>query len=103
MSEICHWVPGLIWGRDGLVFSLPHQIMRVRVNGQITASPVRVVSEDGSDLGVHSITDALNLVQARREDLVEIEPEAVPPVCQTIDFGKFQYRLQQSGKKKGRY
>jgi translation initiation factor IF-3 len=76
--------------------------MRARVNGQITASPVRVVSQDGADLGVHSIADALKLVLSRKEDLVEVEPAAVPPVCQAIDYGKYQYRLQQSGKKKGR-
>jgi translation initiation factor IF-3 len=74
--------------------------MRALVNGQIKASEVRVVSEDGTDLGVLSIADALKLGASRREDLVEIEPEAVPPVCQTIDYGKYRYRLLQAEKKK---
>jgi translation initiation factor IF-3 len=74
--------------------------MRALVNGQIKASEVKVVSEDGTDLGMLSIADALKLVASRREDLVEIEPEAVPPVCQTIDYGKYRYRLLQAEKKK---
>jgi translation initiation factor IF-3 len=74
--------------------------MRALINGQIKASEVRVVSEDGADLGVLSIADALKLVASRREDLVEIEPEAVPPVCQAIDYGKYRYRLHEAEKKK---
>jgi translation initiation factor IF-3 len=72
--------------------------MRPRINGQITASEVRVVSEDGAALGVFTIADALKLVASRREDLVEIEPEAVPPVCQAIDYGKYRYRWIQAEK-----
>ncbi len=70
--------------------------MRARVNGQITASQVKVISEDGDELGVFSIRDALNLVASRREDLVEIDPEARPPICQAIDYGKYRYRLQKA-------
>ena len=72
--------------------------MRALVNGQIKASEVRVVSEDGADLGVLSIADALKLVASRKEDLVEIEPEAIPPICQAIDYGKYRYREQQARK-----
>jgi translation initiation factor IF-3 len=74
--------------------------MRPRINGQIQASKVRVVSEDGKDLGLFAIADALKLVASRREDLVEIEPDAVPPVCQAIDYGKFRYRWIQAEKKR---
>ena len=73
---------------------------RPRINGQITASQVRVLDEERRELGVFSIADALNLVASRREDLVEVEPEGVPPVCQSIDYGKFRYRQIQDEKKR---
>jgi translation initiation factor IF-3 len=72
--------------------------MQARVNLQITASEVRLISEDGADLGVHSRAAALELVRVRREDLVEVDPDSTPPVCQAIDYGKYQYRLQQARK-----
>jgi len=74
--------------------------MRARVNGRIKAVQVRVVSDDGTDLGVLSLADTLKLAASRGEDLVEIEPQAVPPVCQTIDYGKYRYRLSKAEKKK---
>ena len=74
--------------------------MRVRINGQITAIQVKVISEDNAELGVFSLTEALKLVGSRREDLVEIEPDSNPPVCQAIDYGKYQYRWLQAEKKR---
>ena len=73
---------------------------RPRINLQIEASEVRVVDQDRRDLGVFAIADALKLVASRREDLVEIGPDAVPPVCQCIDYGKFRYRRLQDKKKR---
>ena len=70
--------------------------MRARVNLQITASEVRLISEDGADLGVFSRAAALELVRLRRVDLVEVDPDSTPPICQVIDYGKYQYRLQQA-------
>lgn len=72
--------------------------MKARVNGQITAHEVRLVSEDGVELGVHSLTAALKLARSREEDLVEIDPDSSPPVCQVIDYGKYRFRLQQAQK-----
>jgi translation initiation factor IF-3 len=72
--------------------------MLARINGGIKANEVKVISEDGADIGVFSLSDALALVSSRGEDLVEIDPEAVPPVCQAIDYGKYRYRLQQARK-----
>jgi translation initiation factor IF-3 len=73
---------------------------RPRINLQIQANEVRVVDEDGRDLGVFAIADALKLVASRREDVVEIEPDAVPPLCQCIGYGKFRYRQLQDEKKR---
>ena len=73
-------------------------MMNTRVNLQITVDEVRVVTEDGDDLGVLSRADALEFVRSRGEDLVEIDPETVPPLCRVIDYGKYQFQLQQARK-----
>ena len=49
--------------------------MRPRINGEIKASGVRVIDDEGRELGVFAVADALELVASRREDLVEIEPD----------------------------
>jgi len=69
--------------------------MQARVNGQIKASQVTLIDEDGADLGVFSLSDALALARSQGIDLVEIHPDSTPPVCQVIDYGKYQYQLQQ--------
>ncbi|MFM2295765.1 MAG: translation initiation factor [Verrucomicrobiota bacterium] len=70
----------------------------VRINGKIRAREVRVIGHDGSQLGVLPLTDALNLARQAGVDLVEIAPNAVPPVCRVVDFGKFRY--EQAKKEK---
>jgi translation initiation factor IF-3 len=74
---------------------------RPRINQQIQATEVRVIDDEGRELGVLGLAQALKLVASRREDLVEIQPQAVPPVCQAIDYGKFRYRQIQD--EKGRW
>jgi translation initiation factor IF-3 len=63
----------------------------VRVNQKIRAREVRVIDSDGKQVGVMLTGQALNLAQQRGMDLVEIAPNATPPVCKIIDFGKFKY------------
>ena len=63
----------------------------VRVNGKIRAREVRVIGPEGKQLGVLTLGDALTLARANGMDLVEISPNAVPPVCRIVDFGKFRY------------
>ena len=70
----------------------------VRVNGKIRAREVRIIGDQGAQLGVMSLTDALNLARQKQVDLVEIAPNAQPPVCRLVDFGK--YRYEQSKKEK---
>ena len=70
----------------------------VRVNGKIRAREVRVIGVDGKQLGVISLSDALNLARASGVDLVEIAPTATPPVCRVVDYGK--YRYEQAKKEK---
>jgi translation initiation factor IF-3 len=70
----------------------------VRVNGKIRAREVRVIGVDGKQLGVITLTDAINLARQNGVDLVEIAATATPPVCRLVDFGK--YRYEQAKKEK---
>ena len=69
-----------------------------RTNEKITASEVRVISSTGKQLGIISIREALNHAEDEGFDLVEVSPEANPPVCKIIDYGKLKYRQQKSKK-----
>lgn len=70
----------------------------VRVNGKIRAREVRVIGLEGNQLGILTLSDAINLARANGVDLVEIAPNANPPVCRVVDFGK--YRYEQAKKEK---
>lgn len=59
---------------------------------------MRVIDVDGSQLGIFTVRDAIRLSEERGFDLVEIAPQAVPPVCKIIDFGKFKYEQQKREK-----
>jgi translation initiation factor IF-3 len=61
----------------------------------IRVREVRVVDENGAQLGVLPTFEALRLALERNLDLVEVAPNAVPPVCRLLDFGKFQYERQK--------
>jgi len=63
----------------------------VRINNQIQATELRVILEDGGNLGVLSFKDALDKAREQGLDLIEISPKAVPPVAKIMDYGKFQY------------
>lgn len=56
---------------------------------------MRVVDEEGNQLGIFLTQDALRLASEKGLDLVEVAPNAVPPVCRLLDFGKFQYEKQK--------
>lgn len=68
------------------------------MNGKIRAREVRVIGTDGKQLGVLSLGDALNMARASGVDLVEIAPNATPPVCRLVDFGKFRYEQAKRDK-----
>ena len=70
----------------------------MRVNGKIRAREVRVIGPDGKQLGVFQLNDALNLARQHGVDLVEISPNAVPPVCRLVEIGKFRYELAKKEK-----
>ena len=70
----------------------------LRTNEQITASEVRVISSNGKQLGIISIREALYHAEDEGYDLVEVSPDAKPPVCKIIDYGKLKYKVQKSKK-----
>ena len=59
---------------------------------------MRVIGDDGTQMGVRTLSDALSLAQEVDLDLVEIAPGVVPPVCRIMDFGRFKYELEQKKK-----
>ncbi|HCA27197.1 MAG TPA: translation initiation factor IF-3 [Betaproteobacteria bacterium] len=68
------------------------QVKESRLNGEITALTVRLVGEEGEQLGICSLEEALQKAGEAEIDLVEIAPQAEPPVCKLMDYGKFKYR-----------
>lgn len=72
-------------------FSRDPRTPQVRVNHRIRVPEVRVVLEDGENLGVITTEEALRIAHQRGQDLVEVNPKANPPVCKILDFGKYKY------------
>ncbi len=68
------------------------------MNEEIRSPKVRVVDEDGKQLGVMSPREALQIAQQQGKDLIEIVPNATPPVCKLMDFGKYKYELAKKEK-----
>lgn len=66
-------------------------LRRFRINQQIRATEVRAIDEHGKNLGNMSLADALRLATERELDVIEIAPNAAPPVVRIMDFGKFKY------------
>jgi translation initiation factor IF-3 len=67
------------------------QDKETRINGDITASQIRLIGVDGEQLGIVSLNQALSMAEEAEIDLVEIAPQAAPPVCRLMDYGKFKY------------
>ena len=63
------------------------------INEEIRDKQVRVISSDGEQLGVMSSKDALNIAEQKGMDLVKIAPQATPPVCKIMDYGKYKFEL----------
>lgn len=68
------------------------------INGQIRDKEVRVIGENGNQLGIMPIKEAMRLAQEAELDLVKIAPKAQPPVCKIIDYGKYRYELARKEK-----
>jgi translation initiation factor IF-3 len=68
---------------------------KIRINKEIRAPELRVVGAEGENLGVLSFADALKAAETAGLDLIEISPNAKPPVAKVMDYGKFQYELKK--------
>jgi translation initiation factor IF-3 len=67
----------------------------VRINERIRVPQVRVIAEDGEQLGIMNTREAVQLARGKGLDLVEVAPNADPPVCRIIDYGKFTYEQKK--------
>jgi translation initiation factor IF-3 len=75
----------------------------VNLNRDINADEVRVIGTDGQQIGIISLDRAVEMAGEQDMDLVEVSPEAKPPVCKIMDYGKYKYertKKQQDAKKK---
>lgn len=68
------------------------------INEEIRAKELRVIDTDGTQLGVMSRDEAMDLAENKKLDLVCIAPKAEPPVCRILDYGKYKYELQKREK-----
>mgnify|MGYP006445704457 CR=1 FL=1 len=69
-----------------------------RLNDDITAETVRVLNADGEQAGIYPIEQALEMAETKGVDLIEVVPNATPPVCRVMDYGKFQFEDQKKKK-----
>jgi len=68
---------------------------KVNINEYIRAAEVRVISDEGDQLGIIPLAEALRAAQEAGLDLVEVASEATPPVCRIMDFGRYKYQLSK--------
>ena len=69
-----------------------------RMNERIRAREIRVIGDDGEQFGILSVNEAIALAAEKNLDLVEISPNATPPVCKIMDYGKFKYEKTKKDK-----
>lgn len=73
-------------------------IQAPRVNRRIRIPQVRVIDDEGAQVGIMPTSEALALAEERGLDLVEVSPKARPPVCKIMDYGKYMYQLSKRAK-----
>ena len=71
---------------------------RTRINHWIKTSPIRLIDENGENVGVIEISKALAMARERGLDLIEIAPNVRPPVCRLMEYGKYQYKKTKEEK-----
>jgi translation initiation factor IF-3 len=69
--------------------------VKERINNQIRATEVRVIDAEGANLGVFPLAEALTMAHDQGVDLIEITPQALPPICKLMNFGKYQYEQKK--------
>ncbi|HOK00618.1 MAG TPA: translation initiation factor IF-3 [Candidatus Pacearchaeota archaeon] len=71
---------------------------KIFVNNQIRAKEVRVIDENGKQLGIMPLEEAINIAKEHNLDLIQVTEKLYPPVCKIFDFGKYQYQQQKKEK-----
>jgi len=74
-----------------------------RINEMIRSKTVRLIDDEGNQVGIISVDDALGMARSKNLDLVEVSPTVAPPVCRIMDYGKYKYQAakkKQEAKKK---
>jgi translation initiation factor IF-3 len=95
-SRLRGTTPGVLEKEAVIAFDRsPRRDDRTRINERIRVREIRVIDDNGSQLGIMAPPQALTLARSKGLDLVEISPTAVPPVCRIMDFGKYQYEQQK--------
>ncbi|MFH1947289.1 MAG: translation initiation factor IF-3 [Candidatus Magasanikbacteria bacterium] len=74
-------------------------ISHYRLNNKIITPEVRLLDDEGNNLGVFSTHEAINMAMEQEKDLVEVNPKAQPPVCKIIDFSHFKYQKEKEIRK----
>lgn len=78
---------------------MPISTNEPRINERIRAPRCRLIAADGEQLGIFQVPDALHIADEQGLDLVEIAPNADPPVCRVMDYGKFKYEQEMKAKR----
>ena len=86
---------GTLW-RSTIAFDKRSAKQMIRINERIRAREIRVIDEHGEQLGILPPFEALKMARDRGLDLVEVSPNAVPPVCRIQDYGRFLYEKDKS-------
>lgn len=73
--------------------------MKERLNNQIRATEVRVIDSEGTNIGILPLIEALTMAHDQGVDLIEINPDAKPPICKIMEYGKYQYELKKKAQK----
>jgi len=74
-------------------------IKALHVNGEITAPEVRLIDENGENIGVLKLDEALARAQTAELDLIEVFPRAIPPVAKIMDYGQYKYEMEKQLRK----
>ncbi|MEW6610870.1 MAG: translation initiation factor IF-3 [Patescibacteria group bacterium] len=77
----------------------PELIKLARVNRFISSPEVRVIDQQGQNLGILPVAQALQIAQSAGLDLVEVNPKAEPPVCRIINYGQYRYEQEKEARK----
>ncbi len=66
-----------------------------KINDQIRAKEIRLIDQDGNMIGVTTVAEGIRMAQEAELDLIEVSPNAAPPVCKIANFGKMKYEIQK--------